>query len=138
MATKKQNITLAKSEANQQLQSFCEQSEIVSYYKSKADKLRPDAADELQNMLDSDPDTKDYTGTVDYICGDKNYKIRVQRPDNTDWTKKTIKDKRIKQLKDLKKTIKEKEKEAKELENDLAIDHPKCIDRGFVMAFLNK
>ena len=138
MATKKQNITLAKSDANQQLKSFCEQSEIMSRYKSKVDELRPDAAAELLNRLDSDPETKDYTGTVVYICGDKNYKIRVQRPDNTDWTKKTIKDKRVKQLKDLKKTIKEKEKEAKELENDLAIDHPKCIDRGFVISFLSK
>ena len=138
MATKKQNITLAKSDANQQLKSFCEQSEIMSRYKSKVDELRPDAAAELLKRLDSDPETKDYTGTVVYICGDKNYKIRVQRPDNTDWTKKTIKDKRVKQLKDLKKTIKEKEKEAKELENDLAIDHPKCIDRGFVISFLSK
>ena len=138
MATKKQNITLAKSDANQQLKSFCEQSEIMSRYKSKVDELRPDAAAELLNRLDSAPETKDYTGTVVYICGDKNYKIRVQRPDNTDWTKKTIKDKRVKQLKDLKKTIKEKEKEAKELENDLAIDHPKCIDRGFVISFLSK
>ena len=138
MATKKQNITLAKSDANQQLKSFCEQSEIMSRYKSKVDELRPDAAAELLNRLDSDPETKDYTGTVVYICGDKNYKIRVQRPDNTDWTKKTIKDKRVKQLKDLKKNIKEKEKEAKELENDLAIDHPKCIDRGFVISFLSK
>ena len=138
MATKKQNITLAKSDANQQLKSFCEQSEIMSRYKSKVDELRPDAVAELLKRLDSDPETKDYTGTVVYICGDKNYKIRVQRPDNTDWTKKTIKDKRVKQLKDLKKTIKEKEKEAKELENDLAIDHPKCIDRGFVISFLSK
>ena len=138
MATKKTNITLAKDDANQQLKSFCEQSEIMSRYKSKVDELRPNAAAELLKRLDSDPETKDYTGTVVYICGDKNYKIRVQRPDNTDWTKKTIKDKRVKQLKDLKKTIKEKEKEAKELENDLAIDHPKCIDRGFVISFLSK
>ena len=138
MATKKTNITLAKDDANQQLKSFCEQSEIAAFYKAKADELRQDATTELQNRLDSDPETKDFTGTVVYICGDKNYKIRVQRPDNTDWTKKTIKDKRIKELKDLKKTIKEKEKEAKELENDLAIDHPKCVTRSFVMAFLNK
>ena len=138
MATKKQNITLAKSEANQQLQSFCEQSEIVSYYKSKADELRPDAAAELQDMLDSDPDTKDYTGTVTYICGNRNYKIRVQRPDNTDWTKKTIKDPRVKQLRDLKKDIKEMEKEAKMLETGLATDHPKCVTRSFVMAYMNK
>ncbi len=138
MATKKTNITVAKDDANQQLKSFCEQSEIAAFYKAKADELRPDAATELQNRLDSDPNTKDFTGTVVYICGDKNYKIRVQRPDNTDWTKKTIKDKRIKQLKDLKKIIKEMEEKVKEVTNNLAIDHPKCIDRGFVMAFLNK
>ena len=138
MATKKTNITLAKDDANQQLQSFCEQSEIAAFYKAKADELRPDAATELQNRLDSDPETKDYTGTVVYICGDKNYKIRVQRPDNTDWTKKTIKDPRIKQLRDLKKDIKKMEKEAKMLENGLATDHPKCVTRSFVMAYMNK
>lgn len=138
MATKK-HITFEKNENKEQhLKPFCEQSEKAATEKSKADELRPLAAEELQAMLDAKPDTKDYTGTVLYLCDGQIYKIRVQRPDNTDWMSKRLDDPTLKAYKALKKQIKELEVDAKELEKQLATDHPRCVEKGFTIAYLSK
>ena len=136
MATKKQ-ITFEKNANNDQhLKPFCEQSEKAAEEKAKADALRPLASEELQAMLDAKPETKDYTGTVVYLCDGQIYKIRVQRPDNTDWLNKRLDDPNHKQYKALKKQIKEMEDEAKDLEKQLADDHPRCVSKGFNIAYL--
>ena len=136
MATKK-HITFEKNASNDQhLKPFCEQSQKAAEEKAKADTLRPLAAEELQAMLDAKPETKDYTGTVVYLCDGQIYKIRVQRPDNTDWMSKRLKDPNLKEYKALKKQIKELEGDADELEYQLIKDHPKCVDRGFNIAYL--
>ena len=138
MATKKQ-ITFEKNENKEQhLKPFCVQSEKAAEEKSKADALRPLASDELQAMLDAKPETKEYTGTVVYICDGEIYKIRVQRHDKTDWMSKRLKDPNHKQYKSLKKQIAELTTKAKGLEEQLAIDHPKCITKDFTIAYLSK
>ena len=136
---KKKNITFEKNESkDQHLKPFCEQSEKAATEKSKADALRPLAAEELQAMLDAKPETKDYKGTVVYLCDGEIYKIRVQRPDNTDWMSKSLKDPNHKAYKALKSRIKAMEADAKNLEEQLAIDHPRCVDKGFTIAYLTK
>ena len=84
-------ITWKKNEGKKTIKPYCEQAEKAAIYKAEADRLRPAAAKELQAKLDADPETKDFTGTVVYLCDDKIYKVRIQRPDNTPWRKKTIK-----------------------------------------------
>ena len=133
------NLTFEKNEVKeQQLKPYCEQAAIAAVEKSKAEALRPLAAKELQDKLDADPETKDFTGTVVYLCDDKIYKIRVQRPDKTDWLSKRLKDPNLKALKELSKEIEKKKNKADELKAQLAGDHPKCIDRDFIIAYLNK
>ena len=135
----KKHITFEKNESKEQhLKPFCVQSEKAANEKSKADALRPLASDELQAMLDAKPETKDYKGTVVYLCDGEIYKIRVQRPDNTDWMSKRLNDPNHKAYKALKRQIKDMEAEAKELETQLAVDHPRCVDRGFTIAYLSK
>ena len=139
MATKK-HITFEENKVNEQhLKPYCIQAAIAAEQKSKADALRPLASEELQAKLDADPETKDFTGTIIYLCEDgKMYKIRVQRPDKTDWLSKRLKDPNLDQLKALKAEIAAKEQKAVELASDLAQAHPRCVNKGFVMAFLNK
>ena len=141
MATKK-HITFEKNaskESNDQhVKPFCVQSEKAAEEKAKADALRPLAAEELQAMLDAKQETKDYTGTVVYLCDGQIYKIRVQRPDNTNWLSKRLDDPNHKAYKALKKQIKEMEAEAKELETQLSSDHPRCVNKGFSIAYLSK
>ena len=135
----KKNITFEQNKENdneKHLKPYCEKAVIALDAKADADDLRPLAAAELKAMLDENPETKDYTGTVVYICDGKAYKIRVQRPDKTEWLKKRLKDPNLKELKAVKEVIAEKEKRAKELVDSLTADHPKCVDKGFVMAIL--
>ena len=136
MATKKQ-ITFEKNAHNDQhLKPFCVQSEKAAEEKAKADALRPLASEELQAMLDAKPDTKDYTGTVVYLCDGEIYKIRVQRHDKTDWMKKQFNDPNLKEFKNLTKEIDEKKSRVDELKAQLAIDHPRCIVKDFTIAYL--
>ena len=134
---KKTNITFAKNENGEQhLKPYCEQAAIAALEKSKAEALRPLASDELQAMLDAKPETKDYTGTVVYVCDGEVHKIRVQRPDKTDWKSKRLKDPNLKAYKALREQIDGLEADAKDLENQLASDHPRCVDKGFTIAYL--
>ena len=139
MATKKQ-ITFEKNENNenndQHLKPFCVQSVIAAEEKAKADNLRPLATAELQAMLDAKPDTKDYTGTVVYICDGEIYRIRVQRHDKTDWRSKRFSDPNLKELKKLADEVDEKKSRMDELKTQLAIDHPRCVTKDFTIAFL--
>ena len=142
MATKNaqvaSKITWKKNEGKKTIKPYCEQAEKAAIYKAEADRLRPAAAKELQAKLDADPETKDFTGTVVYLCDDKIYKVRIQRPDNTPWRKKTIKDPKLKEYKALMDKIDELKDNAQKLEDELAEAHPKCIERGFVISFLSK
>ena len=138
MATKK-NLTFEKNEAKEQhLKPFCVQSEIAAAEKKKADAIRPLATEELQAMLDVKPDTKDFTGTVVYLCDGEIYKIRVQRPDNTDWRTKRLDDPNPKEYLQLMKEIDKKKERASELEDLLAKTHTRCVSKGFTIAYLNK
>ena len=141
MATKK-HITFQKNASkennDQHVKPFCVQSEKASEEKAKADALRPLAAEELQAMLDAKPETKDYTGTVVYICDGEIYKIRVQRHDKTDWMAKRLNDPNLKELKALTKEVDEKKVRIDELKEQLAIDHPRCITKDFNIAYLSK
>lgn len=139
MAKKKaKSLTLEENEVKEQhLKSYCAQAAIAAEQKSKADELRIKAAEVLEAKLDADPETKDFTGTVLYLCEDgKMYKIRVQRPDKTDWMKKRLKDPNLKKLKALAKELDEKKSRIDELKDQLAEDHPKCINRDFIIAYL--
>ena len=141
MATKKQ-ITFEKNENNviydQNVKPFCEHSKKAAEEKEKADALRPLAAEELQAMLDAKPDTKDYTGTVVYICDGEAYRIRVQRHDKTDWLSKRLNDPNLKELNALAKEMDDKKSRVDELKNQLATDHPRCVDKDFTIAYLSK
>ena len=136
---KKQNLTFKQNVATEQhLKPYCENAAITSYWKGKADEHREEACKELQEKLDSNPETKDFTGTVVYLCDDQVYKIRVQRPDNTNWRAKRLNDPNLKEYKSLMNQIDKKKERADELKAELAKAHPKCIERGFVMGLLSK
>ena len=139
MATKNQNVTLKKNDGKKFLQPFCENAAAAAFWKSKAEELRPQASAELKAKLDKDPETKDFTGTVVYLCDDKIYKIRVQRRSSCDWRKKQLKDEpNLEEYKALMNEIDEKKELASKLEEQLAKDHPKCLEHSFVIAFLSK
>ena len=138
MAKKTKNITLANAAEEKHLQPYCAQAAIAAVEKQKADELREQASMELQTKLDSDPETKDFTGTVVYLCEGEMYKIRVQRPDKTDWLSKRLNDPLFKEYKALMLELGKKELRRKELETDLAAAHPKCVEKGFVIGLLSK
>ena len=138
MATKKQKLTVESTEEQKSLQPFCEQAAIAAYYKSKAEELRPLASKELQDKLDSDPETKDFTGTVIYLCEGQMYKIRVQRPASCDWRKKSFKDPLLQEYKALMDQMDELKTRTADLEADLEKAHPKCISYGFTIAYMSK
>ena len=131
-------ITLAKNEAKKSIKPFCEESAKLADIKNKVDELRPLAVAELQAKLNADPETKDFTGTVVCMYDDKIYKIRVQRPDKTDWRSKRLNDPNLRQYKQLMDEIDAKKGQADKLVAQLAIDHPKCVKLGFTIAFLSK
>ena len=98
--SKKQKLTFEQNnQTEKHLQPYCTQAAIAAVEKQKADELREQASKELQDKLDSDPETKDFTGTVVYICEGEMYKIRVQRPDKTDWLSKRLSDPQFKEYK---------------------------------------
>ena len=86
----------------------------------------------------ADPDTRNFTGTVVCMYDNEMYKIRVQRPDKTNWRSKRLDDANLREYKQIMKEIDAKKERAEELVAQLAIDHPKCVNQGFTIAFLNK
>lgn len=138
MATKNQKLTLAKNEGQKHLKPYCKAAKEAAEHKALADSLRAQATIELQKKLDSDPETKDFTGTVVCIYDDQMYKIRVQRPASCDWRSKRLNDPNHKAYKALMEEIDEMKNKAADLEQKLAEAHPKCITRGFTIAFLSK
>ena len=138
MAKKTKNITLANAAEEKHLKPYCEAAETAAEYKRAADELREQASKELQDKLESDPETRDFTGTVVYICEGEMYKIRVQRPDKTDWLSKRLNDPQLKEYKALMLELGKKELRRKELETGLAAAHPKCVEKGFVIGLLSK
>ena len=135
---KNQKLTLKKNEGQEHLKPYCKEAKVAAEHKANAEALRIKATEELQKKLDSDPDTKDFTGTVVCIYDNQVYKIRVQRPESCDWRSKRLKDPNHKSYLALMKEIDEKKKKADEIEQKLAEAHPKCITRGFVIGFLSK
>ena len=135
---KKNNVTIKKNEVKKHIRPFCEQSAIAAEYKRAIDELRPLAAQELQNKLDSNPETIGYKGTVVYLCDDKIYKIRVQRPESCNWMKRRLKDPLLKKYKATMKEFKELEKLLDDLDVQLREKHPDCVEYGFTIAFLSK
>ena len=134
----KENIRFTKANDQKALLPYCEQAKIAAENKRKAEELRPAASEYLRKKLRSDPETREFTGTVVCIFDDKIYQIRVQRPGSVDWMSKKLKDPNHREYKALKKKLAPMEARAKELEDQLAKDHPRCITRGFVIAFMNK
>ena len=137
MATK-QKLTLSANEGQKHLKPYCKAAKEAAEHKALAESLRVKATEELRAKLDSDPQTKDFTGTVVCIYDDQIYKIRVQRPASCDWLSKRFNDPDLKKYKAIMKDIDARTTYAKELEERLAQAHPKCINRGFVIGFLNK
>ena len=135
---KKNNVTIKKNDAQKHIRPFCEQSAIAAEYKRTIDELRPLAAQELQHKLDSDPETIGYKGTVVYLCDDKIYKIRVQRPESCNWMIKRLKDPLLKKYKATMKEYKELETLLNDLDEQLRKNHPQCVEHGFSIAFLSK
>jgi len=138
MATKNQKLTLAKNEGKKHLKPYCEEAKVAAEHKALAESLRVKASEELRAKLDSDPETRAFTGTVVCIYGDQMYKIRVQRPTSCNWREKRLKDPNHKAYLALMNEIDEKKKNAEELEQKLAEAHPKCVEHGFVIGFLSK
>ena len=133
----KQGNKLTLNQVNDtHIRPFCEQSEQAAKYKRRADAERPYAAEQIRQALENNPETKDFTGTVVYIIGNKIYKIRVQRPTSCNWREKRLDDPNLRVYKDLMREIDTMQTEAKKLENELALAHPKCIKRDFVIAFM--
>ena len=131
-------IELAKNEAKKSIKPFCEKSAELAKIKNRVEELRPMAVKELQAKLNADPDTRDFTGTVVCMYDNEMYKIRVQRPDKTNWRSKRLDDANLREYKQIMKEIDAKKERAEELVAQLAIDHPKCVNLGFTIAFLPK
>ena len=62
----------------------------------------------------------------------------MQRPDKTNWREKRFKDPNLLQYKQLMDEIDVKKEKAEELVAQLTIDHPKCVKKGFTIAFMSK
>ena len=135
---KKQTMTLTAKEGQEHLKPYCEAAQVAAEKKANAEALRGQASEELQKRLDSNPETKGFKGTVVCIFDDRMYKIRVQRPDKTDWLSKRLNDPNLRAYKKLMKKISEMEKDADDLVQKLEEAHPKCIELGFVIGFLSK
>ena len=71
MATKK-NLTLSQHEGQPHLKPYCQAAKEAAERKTIADELRAKATVELRAKLDSDPETKDFTGTVVPATGETN------------------------------------------------------------------
>lgn len=131
-------ISLSKNEGSKYLKPYCEEAKKAAEQKRIADGHREAASTYLKEKLDNDPETKSFTGTVVCLFGEQMYKIRVQRPDTTDWLGKHLTDPNLKEYKTLMAEIQEKKEKAAELETDLAKAHPKCVTKGFVIGFMSK
>ena len=131
-------VTLNNNDGKKQMKPYCEESQKLAELKVIVDGLKPAALEWLKEKLDSDPETVNFTGTVVCVFNDQVYKIRVQRPDQTKWRTKTIKDDRLKELKMLYKKQDDLKVAIAELEDALAEDHPKCVEKGFTIALLSK
>ena len=138
VAKEVKKVTLSNNDGKKQMKPYCEEARILAEQKIKVDLLRPTASEWLKEKLDSDPETVNFTGTVVCVFNDQVYKIRVQRPDQTKWRTKTIKDDRLKELKMLYKEQDDLKVAIAELEDALAEDHPKCVEKGFTIALLSK
>ena len=131
-------VTLNNNDGKKQMKPYCEESQKLVEQKNIVDALKPAAMEWLKEKLNSDPETQNFTGTVVCVFNDQVYKIRVQRPDQTKWRTKTIKDDRLKELKMLYKEQDDLKVAIAELEDALAEDHPKCVEKGFTIALLSK
>lgn len=138
MAKNGNKVTFTKSDDKKALKPYCEQAKIAAESKRKADALRQKATEYLRCKLDSDPETKDFTGTIVCIFEDVVYQIRVQRPQSVNWLEKRLDDPKLVEYKKIMKEIENKQGYADQLEKELAEAHPKCIDRGFAIAFMSK
>ena len=135
MATSK-NVTLRKGEGRTQLKPYCVEATKAAEQKRIVDQLRPVAAKYLREKLDADPETQTFTGTVVYIFRNQMYKIRVQRPRSCNWLEQNIDDPNLTELKQVVAEIDTKENRRKELEAQLAKDHPECVQIDFTIALL--
>ena len=135
-AASKLTFKQTENENEQHLKPFCEKASIAAYWKAKAEELRPLASAELQAKLEADPETKDFTGTVVYMCDDLIYKIRVQRRSSCDWRTKHLKDPKLKEYKALMDQIDDLKENAAKLEGELAEAHPKCVEHTFIIGYL--
>ena len=133
------NVTLEKNTGKKEMKPYCEASKVLAEQKRKVEELKPAAVEWLKAKLNSDPETKDFTGTVLCVYDGIVYKVRVQRPDNTDWKKKYPKDDpRHKELLACYKQQEDLKAHISDLEGKLAEAHPKCVENGFVVSFLSK
>ena len=131
-------MMLEKNDGKKQMKPYCEEAQKLAELKRKVEELKPAASEWLQQKLASNPETKDFTGTVLCLYDGVPYKIRVQYRTSCDWREKKLKDPRHKQLLDLYSQQDKLKQSVEQLEGDLATDHPKCIKRDFVMSFLSK
>ena len=131
-------VTLSNNDGKKQMKPYCEESQKLAELKVIVDGLKPAALEWLKEKLDSDPETVNFTGTVVCVFNDQVYKIRVQRPDQTKWRNKRLDDPKLKELKALYRVQDEVKSDIAKLENDLAEAHPKCVDKSFTIAFLNR
>ena len=138
VAKEVKKVTLGNNDGKKQMKPYCEEAQKLVEQKNKVDALKPDAMEWLKEKLNSDPETANFTGTVVCVFNDQVYKIRIQRPDQTKWRKKTFKDENLKKLKALYKQQDEMKEVISTLEDTLAKDHPKCVEKGFTMAYLSK
>ena len=138
VAKEVKKVTLNNNDGKKQMKPYCEESQKLAEQKNIVDALKPAAMEWLKEKLNSDPETRNFTGTVVCVFNDQVYKIRVQRPDQTKWRTKTIKDDRLKELKMLYKEQDDLKVAIAELEDALAEDHPKCVEKGFTIALLGK
>ena len=139
LAKNGKNVTLEKNDGKKQVKPYCEAAKEAAEAKRKADELRPAAVEWLQTKLNNDPELKSFTGTIVCMYDGVLYKLRIQRPDNTDWSKKNLKDEP--NLVELKQCYKDRDAlkaRIAELEDELEKAHPKCVERGFVVSFLSK
>ena len=133
------NVTFEKNTGKKEMKPYCVEAKVLAAQKQKVDLLKPTATKWLQEKLGSDLETKDFTGTVVCLYDGQMYKIRVQRPDTTDWKKKRPQNEpRHKELLDCYKQQEDLKAHISDLEKELAEAHPKCVDKGFVISFLSK
>ena len=134
--TKNNKLSLRKNDGSTKMKPYCETAKQAAEIRTRLDALKPEATAWLQKKLNSDPETRDFKGTVICVYDDQLYKICVKRPEARDFNSIDPDDPLMMERSDLQKEIENDKNRIDQIEDELAENHPECVSYGFTISFL--